>query len=414
MTGTISSFCIVADDLSGAADCAAAFAPVSGAVPVVLGAGPLPAACMAIDTDSRAMDCADAVAKITRVFGQLASSAPAHGLTYKKIDSTLRGHVGAELQAALAAAPRFAGAVVATAFPEQGRTLSGGRLLLHGRPVDGPAGDLMGLLETAGLRPALLGRSLAEPAQIVRSIEQALASGAQAIVVDATDPQDLARLAAALCSPQAAHLLVAGSAGLARALARHVRPQLAGATPSSPAPPAPGPVLTLVGSFSQASAAQVAQVEAAGDAQVIRLDAAQWQGDPDAPLRREAMVAARACLDSGRNLLFAIGGAVVQPFSRALVQAMARSTAPLVRHAGTCALTGGDTARAMFDELGVDRIAVTGEFEPGISLARVAALDPPAFVLKAGGFGDAQALQRIIRYFGARRRQPVRREAGPT
>jgi uncharacterized protein YgbK (DUF1537 family) len=413
---TLRSFCILADDLSGAADCAAAFARVCGPVPVVLGAGPAWSAGMAIDTDSRAMERADAVAATGRAFDRIARSDVAHELVYKKIDSTLRGHIGAELAAALGAAPQFAGAVVAPSFPEQGRTLSGGRLCLNGRPVDEPAQavDLMSMLDAVGLQPALLAQSMADPAQVTQLIRRAFAGGARAVVVDAEDPEDLARLATALCAPAAVRLLVAGSAGLARALAQHLDPKAIHAGHERAVPSPAGPVLMLVGSFSKASAAQVQQVEASGDAQVIRLDPGEWQDGQHATARGKALDAAHETLRSGRNLLFAIGGAVTQPFSRSLVQAMARATAPLLQHAGTCVLTGGDTARALFNELAIDRLDVIGEFEPGISLARVGALAAPGFVLKAGGFGDALALQRIIRHFGQQRRHSTRRALAPS
>jgi uncharacterized protein YgbK (DUF1537 family) len=405
----------VADDLSGAADCAAAFARVCGPVPVALGTGQVRLSdCMAIDTDSRAMERAAAVAATARAFDQIARSGLAHQLVYKKIDSTLRGHIGAELEAALGAAPRFAGAVVAPSFPQQGRTLSGGRLCLQGQLVGEPgqAGDLMSLLRAAGLQPALLAQPLADPVQITLLIQRALAGGARAVVVDGADPDGLARLATALCAP-AASLLVAGSAGLARALAQHFDPKVLDAGGESAAPVSAGPVLTLVGSFAHASTAQVQQVEASGDAQVIRLDAGQWTDEQHGSERRKTLAAAHETLRSGRNLLFAIGGAVTQPFSRSLVQAMARSTAPLLRHAGTCVLTGGDTARAVFNELAVDRLDVTGEFEPGISLARARGRAAPQFVLKAGGFGDAPALERIIRHFGPQRHS-TRRALAPS
>jgi uncharacterized protein YgbK (DUF1537 family) len=311
--------------------------------------------------------------------------------------------------------PHFAGAVVAPSFPEQGRTLSGGRLCLNGRPDDlGHAGDLMGLLDAVGLQPALLARSMADPAQITRQIERAFAGGARAVVVDAENPDDLARLATALCAPAAARLLVAGSAGLARALAQHLDPKAIHAGQERAVPSPAGPVLTLVGSFSKASAAQVQQVEVSGDAQVMRLDAGEWQDGQHATVRGKTLDAAHETLRSGRNLLFAIGGAVTQPFSRTLVRAMAKATAPLLQHAGTCILTGGDTARALFDELGVSQLEVIGEFEPGISLARIAAAATPGFVLKAGGFGDAQALQRIIAYFGGSPRPATACDSAPS
>jgi uncharacterized protein YgbK (DUF1537 family) len=416
MTLALHSFCIVADDLSGAADCAAAFVPVAGPVPLDL--GPAEAASrMAVDTDSRALKDADAIATTTRTFEQIARSGLAHDLVYKKIDSTLRGHVGAELNAALRAVPQFIGAVVAPSFPQQGRTLAGGKVRIHGQAPDaaGHSADLMGMLEAAALRPALLSPRGDDPARLARRIRDALEDGARTVVVDAADGRDLAQLASALCSPELARVLVAGSAGLARALAAHVEPGSTQASAPEPAAArATGPVVAVVGSFSKASAAQVLQVEQCGDAQVIRLAAGQWLDERHSSLRRDAFDRAREILRSGRNLLVAIGGEVVQPFSPSLVRAMARVAAPLLQQAGTCVLTGGDTARAMFTELVVDRLDVCGEFEPGISLVRAAAWPATGFVLKAGGFGDALAMRRIIQHFGPHGLQPTARQRAPT
>lgn len=377
---------IVADDLSGAADCAAAFADAGRPVPVYLHGLPQ-GPCWALDTDTRAMDEASAVAQTRRVFGQLAAGAASH-LVYKKIDSTLRGHLGAELAAALATAPEFAAALVAPAFPQQGRTFEGGKVVVHGRP----GADLVALLEGAGLKTALLRPAAA--GELLPSIAAALAAGARAIVMDAATDDELALLANALLQPSAPRLLPAGSAGLARALAAH-----AAREPAVDAP-APGPVMTVVGSFSPASAAQAAQVEQGGDALVLRLTAAQWTGERHAALRQDALATARAALLQGRHVLFAVAGEVVQPFTRSLVQGIAAATAPLVPQTAACVLTGGDTARAMFDALGISCLQVGGELEPGIPCGRAASQGPRRFILKAGGFGDALALQRVIRRLG--------------
>lgn len=378
---------IVADDLSGAADCAASFAGAAIAIPVYLRGGPPDGPCWALDTDTRAMDEASAVGETRRVFGQLAAGADCH-LVYKKIDSTLRGHVGAELAAALAAAPQFAAALVAPAFPQQGRTLEGGKVVVHGRP----GADLVTLLEAAGLRTALL--RPAATGELLPSIAAALAAGVRAIVMDAASDDELALVADALLQPSAPRLLAAGSAGLARALAARAAREPAVDTPAS------GPVMTVVGSFSAASAAQAAQVEQGGDALVLRLTAPQWTGERHGDVRQDVVATARAALLQGRHVLFAVAGEVVQPFTRALVQGIAAATAPLVPHTAACVLTGGDTARAMFDTLGIACLEVGGELEPGIPYGRAASHGGRSFILKAGGFGDALALQRVIRRFG--------------
>lgn len=385
---------VVADDLSGAADCAASFAG-AGAVPVYLRAGMPDEPRWALDTDTRALDEASAVGVTRGVFGRLAASGGGRDLVYKKIDSTLRGHVGAELAAALAAAPQFAAALVAPAFPQQGRTLAGGKLLVHGRTPDpaGSGGNLVALLESAGLKTVLLRPAAA--GELLSSIAAALAAGARAIVLDAASDAELALVAQALLEPAAPRLLVAGSAGLARALAAR------DAQAPAPQPTANGPVLTVVGSFSPASAAQAAEVERAGDALVLRLTAPQWLDERQAGPRQDALAAARTALGQGRHVLFAVAGEVVQPFTRSLVQGVAAATAPLVPQAGACVLTGGDTARAMFDALGIACLRVAGELEPGISIGTAASQGGRHFILKAGGFGDASALRRVIGRFGS-------------
>jgi uncharacterized protein YgbK (DUF1537 family) len=396
-TGLLSSFCIVADDLSGAADCASAFAGVAGPVPVFVG-GAFQAHAdggVALDTDTRAMDEAQAAATVGRVFGELARAPASCDLVYKKIDSTLRGHVGAELVAALAAAPALRGAIVAPAFPQQGRALVQGRLVVHGRAPDhlGHPGDLMAMLDAAGLRPALLAPPYADAQALAGRIDALLEQGARAVAVDAGDDAELAALAAALAQ-RGRPLLVAGSAGLAHALAAHVR--CANGPGAAPPPLAAGAVLTMVGSFAAASAAQVREVQAHGAAQVIRLTPRQWLDEQHVDVRRSAADAARGALASGRNVLLAVDGEVVSPFSRDLVHAMARLALPLLPQVRRCVLTGGDTARALFDAAGIARLDVIGELEPGVSIGRAPARPDCEFILKAGGFGDSRALLRAI------------------
>ncbi|PZE61852.1 hypothetical protein DEI83_15460 [Curtobacterium sp. MCBD17_021] len=59
-------------------------------------------------------------------------------------------------------------------------------------------------------------------------------------------------------------------------------------------------------------------------------------------------------------------------------------------------LTGGETARAVLDALGIDSVRVHGTVEPGVVLSS----HPdhrPLLVTKAGAFGDAGTLARTVR-----------------
>ena len=91
---------IIADDLTGACDAAVPFARRGLATSVMLAADAPPAAAsvIAVSTESRHLDESAASAEVA----QLADWLTAH-VIFKKIDSLLRGHPGAEIAAALQA-----------------------------------------------------------------------------------------------------------------------------------------------------------------------------------------------------------------------------------------------------------------------------------------------------------------------
>ncbi|QIA27799.1 four-carbon acid sugar kinase family protein [Thermaerobacter sp. PB12/4term] len=97
-------------------------------------AGPAPAdpALLVVPTHSRAVEPAVARRRVRAAFQVLRRA----GCRFfgKRIDSTLRGNLGAELAGALEALPGHM-AVVVAAFPASGRTTVGGRLLVNGVPL---------------------------------------------------------------------------------------------------------------------------------------------------------------------------------------------------------------------------------------------------------------------------------------
>jgi uncharacterized protein YgbK (DUF1537 family) len=154
---------------------------------------------------------------------------------YKKIDSVLRGHPGAELAGVLDV---YGGrALVAPAFPAQGRTTQGGTQLLHGRPVEPFGGDLRAALGEAAER---------------------------CDVRDAGSDEDLARLAHAVA--QQGYRVWCGTAGLAA----HV-PAALGLQPGHGSPPRLPPterVLVFVGTSHPATSGQLDRLRKAAPAGV--------------------------------------------------------------------------------------------------------------------------------------------------
>src|SRR5215218_239541 len=125
---------IIADDLTGAADTGVQLARAGYRTAVAFRDAPIPPArdldAVALDTDSRAMPAGFAAKRVVEA-GHAVRDAR---IVYKKLDSTLRGPIAAELAAALEATGRHH-AVVAPAFPSAGRTTVGGVQLVRGVPV---------------------------------------------------------------------------------------------------------------------------------------------------------------------------------------------------------------------------------------------------------------------------------------
>ena len=379
---------IVADDLSGAADSAAALAGRAATVVLLDARAPLPpaAAAVAVDTDSRYASPADAGA---RAAAAIRRGGPGT-LVYKKIDSTLRGNIGPEVQACLAALEARHGrrhlAVVAPAFPAAGRTVLGGRVLVDGEPVESRHPGrvpLLAQLEAAGLTVRLLGLDdlrAGDPAALLASA----VGTADAVVVDALTGDDLARTAAACAGLP---VLPAGSAGLAHHLFAPSGALAEAAAPAAAARPAAGPVLTVVGSRSERAYAQCRVLSERLPAVAVAV------GDGDAG---RAATAVREALGNGRDTVVFLDPAMaVEPTrAREFAAALARAARAGLDLAGALVATGGETARAVLLAAGVPALALDGEPEPGVVRAHTA--DGLTVVTKAGAFGDDGTLLRTV------------------
>jgi uncharacterized protein YgbK (DUF1537 family) len=384
---------VVADDLTGAADTAAAYGPDTE-VAVVLSAEELPPAeVVAVDTDTRHCAPEEAAAPVAAAvrLGMQAGAA-----LYKKIDSTLRGNIAVELSAALGALRSDglpATALLAPAFPATGRTVVDGVLRVNGTalPDKRGGGDLQALFHGSRLRTASIGLELLRqgPATVARAFADRRIRGADVICCDAVTDEDLRILhdASVKLGPG---VLPVGSAGLIRVAVRGHSPEII--RPRRRRFSAEPSVLTVVGSCSDVAREQYQVLTAAPGVRTIVLDdpfgaterataAATLHGltqdallvpDPDAPVNRERAAEVAAAIGE-------VGG-------RLLIELHER-LAGLV-------LTGGETARAVLLAAGVRVIDVLGELEPGIVLSTIPALDDLPLITKAGAFGDAGTLDR--------------------
>lgn len=270
---------------------------------------------------------------------------------YKKIDSTLKGHIAPELAAARQALGDRV-VIFAPAFPAQGRVVTNGLLYVKGKQA---SGDLRVLLSKAGLPATCVQRPTTQ------GLRAAIAIGARGLVCDAQTDADLDRIARAGLALRPRPLF-AGSAGLARALARTMPRKRAARQPKL----SRRPVVTVVGSASAAAARQARQL--ARDV-TDRLHASSmlvqiaWTREPQA--RDMAAV-------------------------RRLGRLVARQ-APRAHYV----LTGGETARAVLQARGIRELRLLGEVEPGVPFGM--ARDGTLVCTKAGGFGGKRTLVRCVR-----------------
>jgi D-threonate/D-erythronate kinase len=376
---------IIADDLTGASDAAVGFAAVGYRSAVVLDpdAADLGAAdVVAVDTESRGLEPAEAAERVASATRRVAGA----DMLMKKIDSTLRGPVAAEVMAALAESGR-ATAVVAPAFPAYGRTTRHGIQHLDGTPVHRTAmrDDPVAPVRSSDLRALLAldgGHPIVAAGRPRRALGGLLAKDG-IVVVDVETERDLDALVAMVTDP--GDVLWVGSTGLARALGR-------GHPAAAPAPvPHPGSarrVLVVVGSVNPVARRQLGELASAHQ------PTCHWLTAPGLDVRHEP---------GGDDLLLV----APEPGGDASPETVAAALAEVARRlvdsdrADGLVLTGGDTAIAVARGLGATGIAIGGEVEVGIPFGTLTSPAPLPVVTKAGGFGGPDALVTAVRALSA-------------
>jgi uncharacterized protein YgbK (DUF1537 family) len=383
---------IIADDLTGAADTGVQLARAGYRTAVAFRGAPIPPAddldAVALDTDSRAMPAGFAAKRVMEA-GHAVRDTP---FVYKKLDSTLRGPIAAELAAALGASGRDR-VVVAPAFPATGRTTVEGVQLVRGVPVheteakNDPRtpvreGDVPTLLAAAF--PSVVSLStedLAHPATVSRALEEA-----RCVVADAARDEDLEALVRAVPDPH--EVLWAGSAGLAVALGRVYPGPHAASAPLQPAPARK--VLVVVGSLSGVARGQLRSLEEHGCAAVPVSGRSGAKGEALEKAREALSGGACAALHSAEDRDASDAGDVVEMLA-GVVGALSGEEL-----FDALVLTGGDTAVGVARRLGAVGVRLEGEVEAGIPVGTLIGPKPYRVVTKAGGFGEPGTLVKAV------------------
>lgn len=416
---------VIADDLTGANDTALQFAKrdIRASVKIDLmhameddaGASEV----IVVDSDSRDLNAAEAYTKVHTICMCMHVLHPQS--VFKKIDSTLRGNIGAEIRAAADVfAPDLV--IIAPAYPRIRRTTLGGYHLMDGLPLD--------LTEIANapktpVHDSYIPAILAKQADVRVGVlnYQTVHMGAEAIaaelthlrgedirwiVSDIVEEQNFIDLMAALRLEK--NILWVGSAGLADHLpafygwegteCREIRRRTGG-------------IIVCAGSVSHTTQMQVRRLKETLDVAEMRIDVAQTLMETDAPMHyactlNELLHAGRDALITSAQTDAEVRQAVVAGRAHGLTgkevsEHIARLFADVLgridlQQVAGLVLTGGDTAVHICRALGIHSIDVLCEIEPGVPLGVMQGhgAESVFVVTKAGAFGETDTFVRAL------------------
>ncbi|GAA0536280.1 membrane protein [Saccharopolyspora subtropica] len=381
---------VVADDLSGAGDSGVPFALREMRTLLALD-DTGDAEVFVADTDSRHVEPVVAAERVTAALRGHADGR----VVFKKIDSTLRGNLAAEVGAVVEHAAG-AGVLLCPASPATGRTVLGGVVHVGGialhhtdawaAEADDPPVDIASALKPLTVRHVALASIRGNRAALRVKLAELLTE-ADVVVCDAVSESDLRTVVAAGSAAQPQPYWI-GSAGLAHALAEQLRP----GRDAGPPPPVRGNALAVVGSANGVSREQ-AEFLAQRFPHTRRLSVRNLLDANAAALARMSEQL-RDELATG-DVVVTLDGPVEIAAARRVNAALAEVCAPATRHAGLLVLTGGETARAVLSRRGVTGLRLLNELEPGVVLARTEP-QPVYVITKAGGFGTPETLHRAV------------------
>lgn len=429
---------IIADDLTGAMDSGLQFSNAGHHTVISISSQPdLRAAAdvLVVTAHVRETDAATTYAAVRAAVHPLAAA----GIRrfYHKVDSTLRGHIAAGLDAILDELG-WCRALFCPSFPENGRVLAGGYHLVwqvplqqtdlaldpgaHFRTSYVPDFLQAHTRRAVGLIP--LHAVLGGPSQVRAAMAQAFAAGQEILVADAATRTDLAAIAEA-AEQWPEPLLLAGAAGLAGALAARMAPVTRGSRHAAIAALSPvdraavrPPIFLISGSTTEVSRRQVAVLLQQSDIATVVVQGPRLIGADAASESQRVAEEALAFLRSGQDVLIvaapdpavveatlaagrALGLGVYETRHRlaaGLASIVAR-VAGQVPPAGLI-LTGGEVAYLALAALNGARVEIIGEVQAGVpgGLLVRHGLPPLPVVTKGGSLGQENALIQAVAY----------------
>lgn len=384
---------VIADDLSGAAEAAAALAALGigaahnthgetsvslelhspgspGSAEPTSFAGPADTA--VVDSGTRNLAASEAAARMRF----LLAARPAGSDVFLKFDSLLRGNLDVELAAAMETGP----VAFCPALPALGRTVRNGVLEINGIPLHkttlwqaepgGPDRSIATRLTAAS--PVVVSLNTIRGGDLQGVLSGVTSQGSLA-VCDAETEEDLDRLATAAL---AQGIILSGASALAAAI-RRTRTAPSNVVPAAIPQVRAAAVMFILGTASPSARAQLSELELAG-VPVHRLQPADIRSfDPG----------------TDGSTAVVVEGPIDPSQSGAIVQSLADFA--LRSHAGRhLVLSGGETARSVLEALGIRTLHPLAQAHPGavVSVAGSGQL----VATRPGSFGNRHSLTQIF------------------
>jgi len=415
----ISVLGVVADDFTGACDVGVQFSKRGLKTVVLTDLENLPSLkgeydVVVVDTETRNIAPEAAYGKVRETLRSLENTGVK--LVYKKIDSTLRGNIGAELDAVLDELGLRAVAV-APSFPAYDRTVMNGRLLVGTQPLEKTefAHDPLNPLYESHIPTLLKGQTERRVAhialhqvrggveQLQDEIKRLIEEGSKVIVADAEIKEDLANIAKASMS---SGILLCGSAGLAEEFSRLLTCRSG--------------LLVVCGSINSVTIEQVAEAERQLGVKVLEpnLSGVLLSDEKLLATARNLAGKVKKYLTQDRDVIMRLAKSKdlilkIQEEGKQLRMSPLQVTDRLLlvlsesfkriaarQKLVSLILVGGDTSIRIMNVIGAKGVRIEDEVLPGVPMGRIlhGIYNGMRIVTKAGGFGDRYTLVKIMRY----------------
>ncbi|WP_077624605.1 four-carbon acid sugar kinase family protein [Sediminibacillus massiliensis] len=383
------------------------------------------------DTASRSAAPEDAYKKVREVSAFIQQNVSS--LVYKKVDSTMRGNIGQEINAVFDTfQPEFA--IIAPGFPATGRQVINGNLYVHNhllheteaaRDPKTPVGTsyIPQIIEEQSNRQ--VGLITCEKIRyghdsIKKSLEVFKETGIRYIVFDSKEDNDLAEIVKIIKQTEY-QILWVGSAGLCQ----HIQNRKAGKQTLEMIPLSDScrPVLLVVGSISARGRVQLANVLRKPHVSGLQVDTQKLVQSPELRNKELTLLKKKAGdilekghhpaiystddLESTRKIGNKNGYSKLET-SNLISIFLGELAASIIKEHGIkrVFLTGGDTASHVFDQLDTREFELLNEVESGIPLGKLhygCNQKRDLYVItKAGSFGTDNAMIKSVKELGGK------------